>query len=60
MTVPVEKQHTDLVEQIERCRRLAKNLTDDEMRQALQDLAADYEARLKRRKARGGFMLRER
>ena len=48
---------TDLVEQIERCRRLASLLTDDEMRSALVDLAEDYEAELKRRPGKS-FMLR--
>jgi hypothetical protein len=52
-------EDTDLIEQIERCRRLANFLTDDEMRQALEDLAEDYEARLKRRKLGNGFMFRD-
>ena len=43
---------------IERCRRLARNLTDDEMKCALEDLAEDYEAQLERRNG-GSFMLRE-
>ncbi len=56
------KEDIDLEEQIERCRRIAKFLTDDEMRQALEELADDYEARLNRRRAEkgGGFMLRHR
>ncbi len=56
----MERENTDLVEQIERCRRLANFLTDREMRQALEQLAEDYEARLKSRKATNGkgFMLR--
>lgn len=41
--------------QIERCRRLASVMTDDEVRQALERLACEYEARLPRR--RGSFML---
>lgn len=48
----------DLIDQIERCRRLARFLTDEQMRNALEDLAEDYEAQLKRR-ATGGFMLRD-
>ena len=48
----------DLVEQIERCRRLARFLTDEQMRDALQDLAADYEAQLRRKGSGAGFMLR--
>jgi hypothetical protein len=49
----------DLTEQIERCRRLARFLTDEQMRSALEDLAEDYEARLKRRPSGEGFMLRD-
>lgn len=49
----------DLIEQIERCHRLARWLTDDEMRTALEELAADYEAKLRRR-GDEGFMLRNR
>ena len=52
----MELDDVQLKEQIERCRRLARELTDDEMRQSLEQLAAEYEAKLKRR--RGGFMLR--
>jgi hypothetical protein len=47
----------DLEEQIERCRRLRKSLTDEQMRDALEELAEDYKARLKRRNEQG-FMLR--
>ena len=47
----------DLTEQIERCRRLAKFVTDEPMRHALAELAEDYEERLKRRNGEG-FMLR--
>jgi hypothetical protein len=54
--VPVELDDIQLKEQIARCRRLARELTDDEMRQSLEELAAEYEAKLKRRG--GGFMLR--
>lgn len=46
-----------LEEQIERCRRLRKFLTDDEMRDALQELARDYEKRLREQESQG-FMLR--
>jgi hypothetical protein len=38
---------------IERCRRLSRSLTDDEMRRALKELAEDYEAQLKRRNGEG-------
>lgn len=55
----MEDDCIDLVEQIERCRRLASSLTDEKMRGALENLAADYEAQLKKRRERGeGFMLR--
>ena len=50
-------EHIDLEEQIERCRRLRKSLTDEQMRDALEELAQDYKARLKRRKEEV-FMLR--
>jgi hypothetical protein len=50
-----------LEEQIERCRRLASMLSDDQMRQSLEELADQYEARLKhngkRTSRRAGFML---
>ena len=55
----MEQKCIDLTEQIERCRRLALELTDDEMRHALEELAQDYESLLKRPTA-GGFMLRNR
>ena len=55
-TVPMELDELQLKEQIARCRRLARALTDDEMRQALEELADEYEARLKR--SSGNFMLR--
>ena len=48
------KENIDLEEQIARCERLARSLTDEEMRQALEGLARDYKARLKRREP---FML---
>jgi hypothetical protein len=44
----MEHECIDLIEQIERCRRLARSLTDDEMRGALENLARDYEAQLSR------------
>lgn len=48
----------DLHYKIERCRRLASMMTDDEVREALKQLAEEYEARLPRRGA--GFMLQRR
>jgi hypothetical protein len=59
----MEDEQIDLEEQIERCRRLASLLTDDEMRSALRHLADDYEAELRRRRRSrnggGSFMLRD-
>jgi hypothetical protein len=52
----MDDEPVDLIEQIERCRRLARHLTDDEMRQSLEELAHAYEAKLKRKS--GSFMLR--
>jgi hypothetical protein len=54
----MEYERIDLMEKIERCRRLAKSLTDEEMRQALKELADDYESQLERRNGEG-FMLRD-
>jgi hypothetical protein len=45
-----------LEEQIARCRRLASGLTDPDLRESLQRLAEEYEARLERRHGEG-FML---
>lgn len=50
----------NIEEQIERCHRLAKALTDEQMRTALERLAQDYAARLGRRRGSPdgeGFML---
>jgi hypothetical protein len=52
------QEYTDLTEQLERCQRLAKFVTDEPMRQALEELAREYEAKLGRRGA--GFMLQDR
>jgi hypothetical protein len=61
LTVPMEDEQAQLVEQIERCRRLASLLTDDQMRQALEELADNYEARLRTKQAKvEHFMLRNR
>ena len=56
----MEHEPIELIEQIERCKRLATVLTDEQMRHALEALAADYEAQLKLRREGGGFMLSER
>jgi len=58
-TVTMEDERVGLMEQIERCRRLARFLSDEQMRRALEDLAADYEAELKRNAPGEGFMLRK-
>jgi hypothetical protein len=47
-----------LQEQIARCRRLASGLTDPDLRESLQRLAEEYEARLERRHGEG-FMLQD-
>jgi hypothetical protein len=52
-------EHIDLEDQIERCRRLSRALADEQMRGALEELAEDYKARLKRRNEEASFMLRE-
>lgn len=36
----------ELVEQIDRCRRIASTMTDDEVRHSLEQLAEEYEAQL--------------
>ena len=55
----MEDNLIELEEQIERCRRLAAVLTDEEMRRSLDRLADDYAAKLRRKRAKGeGFMLR--
>jgi hypothetical protein len=57
----MKDEHADLEEQIKRCRRLRNYLTDDEMRDSLEELAEQYEERLKGRDAPGeGFLLRAR
>ena len=53
----MKQERIDLMEEIERCRRLAETLTDEKMRRALEDLAEEYEARLQSRSGEG-FMLR--
>jgi hypothetical protein len=49
---------TKLLQQIERCRRLATWLTDDEVRLALRRLADEYETQLPKQHRRAdSFML---
>ena len=55
--VRMEHERIELMEQIQRCRRLAEFVTDEEMRHALEDVAEDYEAQLQRKNGEG-FMLR--
>ena len=45
----------EIEHQIERCRRLASMMTDDDVRQALEKLAHEYEEQLPKR--RRSFML---
>ncbi|HVI06385.1 MAG TPA: hypothetical protein VM711_09880 [Sphingomicrobium sp.] len=47
--------HDQIERQIERCRRLASMMVDDDARHALEALAAEYEAKLPRR--RTSFMI---
>ena len=51
----MDDEHSRLLAQIERCRRLASVVVDDEMRHSLEDLAEEYEAQLPTR--RKSFML---
>jgi hypothetical protein len=53
----MRQERIDLMEQIDRCRRLAGGLADEEMREALEELAEEYEAKLQDRNGEG-FMLR--
>ena len=48
----------DLGQQIIRCRRIASMMTDEEIRESLEALAAEYESRLPKRGE--GFMLQSR
>lgn len=54
---PVRRTMTieEVEEQIERCRRIASVMTDDDIRHSLEDLAEEYEAQLPRK--RRSFML---
>ena len=48
-------EQDQIEQQIERCRRLASMMVDDDARHALEQLAEEYEAKLP--KKRNGFML---
>jgi hypothetical protein len=51
----MDEEIEKLERQIERCRRIASWMTDDEVRQSLEELAEQYEAELRRKGE--GFML---
>ena len=51
----MDQKSLNLWRQIERCRRIAAYMTDDELRHSLEHLAEEYEAELPRRP--GSFML---
>lgn len=53
----MDEEQARLREQIERCRRLASLIVEDDLRHSLEDLAEEYEERLASRRKR--FMLRE-
>ena len=51
----------EIIERAERCRRLARDVGDAHLRNSLEALAEEYEAKLPRKRAAGGgFMLRHR
>lgn len=50
-------EYLNLEQKIERCRRIAQVMTDDEVRHSLEKLAEEYEAQLRPKGA--GFMLQE-
>ena len=58
MTVSMNDEDLIIRQQIERCRRIASMMTDEELRQSLEQLATEYESRLPKRGQ--GFMLRHR
>jgi hypothetical protein len=52
----VNRENEDIRIKIERCRRIASYMTDDELRHSLEELAQEYESRLG---SGAGFMLRD-
>jgi hypothetical protein len=42
----MDGKNQEIVARIERCRRIAQYMTDDEVRHSLEDLAEEYEAQL--------------
>jgi hypothetical protein len=52
----MDEKSLNLWRQIERCRRIATTMTDDDVRHSLEHLAEEYESKLPAR--RDSFMLR--
>jgi hypothetical protein len=48
-------EQDEIEQQLERCRRLASEITDDDLRRSLARLVSEYEAQLNQRS--GSFML---
>jgi hypothetical protein len=42
----MDGENREILARIERCRRIAQYMTDDEIRHSLEDLAQEYEAQL--------------
>ena len=55
----VDRKTSIIRTQIERCRRLARMMVDDDIRHSLEELAPEYEEQLGEREEEG-FMLRDR
>ena len=55
----MDDKSINLWRQIERCRRIAGMMTDDEIRDSLEKLALEYESRILERRG-AGFMLQPR
>ena len=51
----MDGENREILARIERCRRIAQYMTDDEVRHSLEDLAEEYESQLP---GHEGFMLR--
>jgi len=54
-----DDEKAELQAQIERCRRLARFMLDDELRHSLEDLAAEFEAKLEKQPRVTTFLLHE-
>ena len=57
-TVTMDDEDLNIRQQIARCRRIASMMTDEDIRESLEALAAEYESRLPKRGQ--GFMLQPR